>query len=69
MQAFDSAVEYETNAVTKVDADLAAALERNTVDLCCAGHTAYVADMSTCLNCREQFCAQHDCSCPVKEDQ
>jgi hypothetical protein len=31
-------------------------LESVTIDLCCGGHTAYVADMSTCRQCGDQFC-------------
>jgi hypothetical protein len=60
MEASISALEVVTNAVTE--------LESVTIDLCCAGHTAYVADMSTCATCGQQFCPKHDCSCPVAEE-
>lgn len=43
------------------------ALEAVTIDLCCGGHTACVADMSTCRTCGQQFCPKHDCVCPVAE--
>jgi hypothetical protein len=46
-----------------------AALEAVTIDVCCGGHTAYMADMSICLKCGEQFCRKHDCSCPVQQGQ